>query len=100
MKPGEGAEAGWRRVSGPETTSGADTGHGTDGEGSGQGRSLKPDRFGKREDLGTEEGVFGVQNQLSEARLSKLRYIDKQAWGGRACELRAAQRVTGRRGGG
>lgn len=47
-------------------------------ERSGLELGLKPDRFGG-EDLITEEGVFGVQNQLSEARLSKLKYINKQA---------------------
>ncbi len=53
-----------------------------------------PSQTGLGEDLVTGEGVFGVQNQPSEARLSKLEYINKQAGGGCACDLRAVRRVA------
>lgn len=71
MKPGEGSglELG--------TKGSANAGHGTDGEG--VARVGARSQTGLGEDLVTEGGVFGVQNQPSEAGLSKLKYISKQA---------------------
>lgn len=70
-----------RKGSEPKSKSSAKTGRGADGEGvvrvsaRAEARQVWRGRGG----LITEEGVFGVQNQPSEARLSKLKYINKQA---------------------
>lgn len=78
MKPGEEDQggAGWN-VSKPETKSSANTGCGADAEGVVRVRTRAEADFG--EDPVTEEGVFGVQTQPSEAKLSKLEYRNKQA---------------------
>lgn len=69
----------------PESKSSAKTGRCTDGKGVVRARAWAEARQVRRVEGGliTEEGVFGVQNQLSEATLSKLKYIKSRQ--GRLC---------------
>lgn len=102
----KGKPAGWSQVRGRDGAGRGGEGQsykpraaptldaGTDGEGEVRFRAWS--QTGSWEDLVTEEeGAFGVQNQPSEARVSKLKHINKQAGRGCACELRAVVETQG-----